>query len=69
MWWLVAFVTIPLVFAAILLAWRGVSERHRRAAHWNDLGQRGKLIAAQLIELQQIADNRHAAESVRSDLN
>jgi hypothetical protein len=69
MWWLLAFVTIPLVIAGTVVLARGAANRRRRSADWNDLGQRGTLFAAQLIELQRITDDRVAAGAIRNDSN
>jgi len=55
MWWITLIASVALVVMLVILAARTSSAARRRAAGWNDLHQRGKLIASQLARLNEAA--------------
>jgi hypothetical protein len=54
MWWfIVPGIIAVVVLSGVLLYWKNGADR-RRSATWNDLHERGKLIASQLAQLNRL---------------
>ena len=54
MWWITSLaILVPVAFLAVLAARKTAADR-RRSAAWNNLHERGKLIASQLAHLNKV---------------
>ena len=62
-WTLLPVIIAVAVFLGLLLA-RTVAAERRRSANWDDLRERGKLIASQLAHLREVAARKDPATPV-----
>ncbi len=62
MWWTLVIVILAAAACAGVLLVHGLAARRRRTANWDDLHERGKLFAAQLSRLREMAAHKENVE-------